>query len=87
LRIHLFPFFRKISHPSSSTQCELLAPWLKAAYENHAFSQANIIAACEQSSKMLFLEREEGKFSQEKVIMKSLSTPSSIHHHDEQNHG
>jgi hypothetical protein len=86
-RIHIFPYFRKSSHPSSSTQCELLAPWLKEAYENHAFLQANILAAYEQSSKMSFLEEMKITFSQEKVLMKSLSTPSSIHHHDDQNHG
>jgi hypothetical protein len=33
------------------------------------------------------MERDEGKFSQEKVLMKSMSTPTSIHHHDDQNFG
>jgi hypothetical protein len=65
----------------------MFAPWLKTTCENQAFSQANILAAYEPSSKMRFLEREESNFSQEKVLMKSLSTPSSIHHHDDQNHG
>jgi hypothetical protein len=39
--------WKKSSHPSNTTQCELLAPWIKAAYENHAFSQANILLAYE----------------------------------------
>jgi hypothetical protein len=36
---------------------------------------------------MSFLGRDEHNFSEEKVLMRSLSTPSSIHHHDDQNHG
>jgi hypothetical protein len=78
-RIHLFPCFRKSLHPGYSTQCEKFTPWLKAAYENQAFSHPRILAACEPSSKMSFLGRDESNFSQEKVLMKSLSTPSLIH--------
>ena len=33
------------------------------------------------------LLKQDRSFSQEKVLMKSLSTPTSIHHHDDQNHG
>jgi hypothetical protein len=36
---------------------------------------------------MNLLGRDEHNFSQEKVLMKSLNTPTSIHHHDDQNHG
>jgi hypothetical protein len=75
------------SHPGYSTQCEKFAPQLKAACENQAFSHPGILAACELSSKMSFLGRDEHNFSQEKVLMKSLNIPSSIHHHDDQNHG
>jgi len=61
--------------------------WLKVACENHTFSRANVLVACEPSSKMIFLVREKSNFSQEKVLMKSLNTSSLTHHHDDQNPG
>jgi hypothetical protein len=82
-----FSCFREGSHPSYVTQCEKFTPQLKAACENGSFSHPEILVAYELSSKMSFLGRDEHKFSQEKVLMKSLNKTTSIHHHDDQNHG